>query len=174
MSDSRLVELLRDAAAIHGPAITLSKFLQWSGELDPAVVAKLLVGWEALRKDAGLPAAAPRLGRKRFTHDDLMAEYDRVRRVVGRDPTWGELNRHSAVSRQTFQDRFGPIAELRKAHREWADLRDRAAGGNAEAVAELKQRALAAGTIPQPADDILAGILDNLGPILPRKGKGLF
>jgi hypothetical protein len=173
MADQRLVKLLRHYADIHGDDITLSKFLR-ECDLPVDVVAKLLAAWPQLRAEAGLPEAVPRAGRRRFTHDDLMAEYDRLRRQLGRDPGYYDLCRLSSISRTTFRERVGRMAEIRKAHREWVELRNRAVGGDAEATAELEERATAAGTLPAPPcpmDLLPEGLLDNLGSLVrPRPG----
>jgi hypothetical protein len=157
MTPRQLAILLRDAAAIHGPTITPSKFLSTQAQLEPQLLANILAGWAQLRREAGLPECAPRFGRKRFTDDDLLVDYDRVRTALGKDPTWAEINRHSAFSRQTYQDRIGTIRELRAMHREWAELRDRAALGDPDAGAALAHR-----TRTLPAPNLFASVLPDL------------
>src|SRR5690606_1081584 len=98
--------MLKAAAAERGPEITPSEFLE-SAELPPEAIATILSRWPALRKAAGLDEAAPRRQRPRFTNLDLLAEYGRVVKQLGRYPTWMELNRHAAMSYQTFRARFG-------------------------------------------------------------------
>ena len=157
MTSRHLAILLRDAAAIHGPAITPSKFLSMQPGFEHQLLASVLAAWPQLRREAGLAECAPRFGRKRFSDDDLLVEYDRVRSALGKDPTWAEINRHSAVSRQTYQDRIGTIRELRAMHHEWADLRDRAASGDPEAGATLAHR-----TRTLPAANPFAALLPDL------------
>lgn len=154
MGEPNFSALLQTSAMIYGPALTPSKFLRSQSQLSPQECAKILKQWATLRADAGLPESAPRRGQKRVTHDDLMVEYDRVRTELGKDPTWSELNRHASFSRQTYQDRVGRMDDLKRAHREWVELRDRTIDGDEQAASELKRRALAAGTIEPPPSDL--------------------
>lgn len=116
---------LQAAAMLRGPEIRLSEFLR-SRNWSPRQAADIKALWTVLRQAAGLGGAAPRADRKQFTRDDLLAEFDRVQTLVGRPPTFVDLDRHASIGRSTFQSRFGNMPDLRMAHRQWVALRDRA------------------------------------------------
>lgn len=125
LSEADLARRLQVAATIHGPNIRLSQFLH-DLNLPYRQSAQVMATWTALRRAAGLPDAAPRAGRKQFTRDDLLAEFDRIKTLIGRDPTWSDLERHASISPSTFQLRLGNMPDIRQAHREWVELREKA------------------------------------------------
>jgi hypothetical protein len=133
-------------------------------------LTRLLASWTELRARAGLPEAAPRRGEKRYTLDDLLIEYDRVVRKLGKEPTWAELNRHASIARQTYQDRIGNKSDLRRAYQDWRDLRDRAAAGDRDAVRKVEANAVENRTIePDHIDGIPHDPLD-VSAMLPPAG----
>ena len=72
-----------------------------------------------------LRGPAAHVGQRRISPDDLMHDYHRVVRFLGRHPTWAEIDRHAKISRGSYQTRIGKIADVRDAYAEWLERHER-------------------------------------------------
>jgi hypothetical protein len=117
--DARIREAERQIPPYHPPGaiapIPFEEVMSWVPFLQE----------ELLQEDLLLDAAPAPFGNlggrpRQYTRDDLLAEFERVRNVVGKDPTWADIDRHGRIGRATFQSRIGNMPQVREAHREWA------------------------------------------------------
>ncbi|MBW3539277.1 MAG: hypothetical protein KY476_03330 [Planctomycetes bacterium] len=73
--------------------------------------------WSALREAAGL--SPQEVSRPRFSDDDLLAEFDRVMRKLGRFPSEREFDAEACCAMFTLRRRLGRRAELLQRWQEW-------------------------------------------------------
>lgn len=97
-------------------------------QLGPDAFAELMDYWPTLQKELGLDVPsfdpeAPRGRRRQHSRDALLAEFQRVATVLGRIPTWIDLDRHARMAPSTFKSRLGNMPEILKAHAQWLAAR---------------------------------------------------
>lgn len=73
--------------------------------------------WSALRQAAGLPRHE--VPPPRHSDDDLLAEFDRVTRKLGRAPSDNDFDAESCYNMATLRARFGRKAEILKRWQQW-------------------------------------------------------
>ena len=106
---------LEQLARTQGVDVTMAAFTRATG-ISSQAVYRHFESWAGLRGAAGLPARA----RRRAVHSDkeLLAEYHRVTKELGREPSQRLFDARSAFSANTLAARFGNKKELR-----WAYIR---------------------------------------------------
>jgi hypothetical protein len=106
-----LVETARTAAAKADGPLTIYTFLQHARTSSPTIYLYFAGGWPELLEAAGLPGVETN-SPQRWTDEELLGEYGRVRTALGRVPTGLELHRRAAPSLSTFRGRLGGLRNL--------------------------------------------------------------
>lgn len=100
-----LVAAARAVAARHDRPLTILRFEGLTGIDRRHVYRQFDGGWTELVNEAGIEPA-PR-GRRIWTDERLLGEFDRLTCRIGRLPTLLEFNRLAACSSQTLKGAFG-------------------------------------------------------------------
>lgn len=93
----------RRISAVEGPGLTLERFVALSG-YGEATIRRHFANWTGLRESDG--PAEPRRRPPVISDERLLAEYARVEKVLGRRPTFRELDHLSFHAGETFRKRF--------------------------------------------------------------------
>ena len=117
-SRNRLIAAVRGAAEVLGTPLGIHPFMQYVGTTTSTLYRWFPRGWHSLLDEAGVETCPPGTT-KRWSDEDLLAEYDRVHAELGRHPTLAELGRLATPSRSTFFNRLGGTREIRERHAEW-------------------------------------------------------
>lgn len=127
-SRERLIKEARAFAEKMGRAFTLVEFTNHLKTSDKTLY-RYFDDWKSFLTMAGLqpiPRTIPRL-----TDEGILDEYGRLQELLGRPPSYSELDRLSAVSRSTLYRRFGRRHGLEAAYERHRASKAEAGGSEA-------------------------------------------
>ncbi|MFV0442067.1 MAG: homing endonuclease associated repeat-containing protein [Planctomycetaceae bacterium] len=94
-----LVDKLRELAERRGEDITQWEFCDYA-QCSNASIHRYCGSWQQLRLQAGLPARVA--GKKRINDNQILAEVERVRTLLGRFPTASEYRRMGPPASRSY------------------------------------------------------------------------
>lgn len=109
MDPNRLIELVREFAAIHGQNISEKLFLNLSG-VPPQEITQHFSTWQTLRSAAGLP---PKHSPPRTTQADVLAAFQTALKKHGPRLTLRRFSAESGISERVIYARCGNWTQLR-------------------------------------------------------------
>lgn len=120
MTRQELVEAVRQAGRKLGPGMSGSDFRRSTG-ISLNQVYKLFPegGWNELRDLAGL-ARHPK-SKGPLSDDDLLGEFDRVAKELGRIPTWALFGSKARISATIVRRRLGGVEGTLRRYRDWLE-----------------------------------------------------
>ena len=116
MTRDELLKAVKEAAKGES-SLTSSEFVLRSG-VRKHVIYKLFPdgGWKEVLRLAGLKDEGSRIP---MSDDEMIWEFHRVVRSLGRIPTWNQLGSRSKIPSDTIRKRFGGTSGTLKYYRDW-------------------------------------------------------